>query len=119
MSDKTLVALQTRTQTGKANRKLRADGHTPAVVYGRGEKTHTVSVDSRELEKVYAASGGNQIIGLKIDDAGQKNALIQDVQLDVRTGHILHADFYLVRMDEKIKTQVPLHFTGESTAVYQ
>jgi len=119
MPEKLVLPLQTRTVTGKAIRQLRASGQTPAVVYGRGDDTQTVSVDSRELEKLYADAGGNKIVGLKIDDTRQKNALIHDVQTDVRTGHIIHADFYLVRMDEKIKTEIPLHLTGESTAVYQ
>jgi large subunit ribosomal protein L25 len=119
MSEKIVVPMHSRTAIGKAVRELRATGQVPAVVYGHGAEAQPVAVDSREFEKIYAKAGGNQIIGLKIDDARQKNALIHDVQLDSRTGHILHADFYLVRMDEKIKTEIPLHFTGESTAVYQ
>lgn len=118
-SDKIVLDLTSRTVTGKANRQLRASGQTPAVVYGHGDEAEVVAVDSRELDYAYASAGGNKIIGLKIDDARQKNALIHEVQSDVRTGHLVHADFYLVRMDEKIKTEVPLHFTGESTAVYQ
>lgn len=118
-SDKIVLDLTSRTVTGKANRQLRAAGQTPAVVYGHGDEAEVVAVDSHALDKAYASAGGNKIIGLKIDDARQKNALIHEVQSDVRTGHLVHADFYLVRMDEKIKTEVPLHFTGESTAVYQ
>jgi len=118
-SDKIVLDLTSRTVTGKANRQLRAAGQTPAVVYGHGDEAEVVAVDSHALDKAYANAGGNKIIGLKIDDARQKNALIHEVQSDVRTGHLVHADFYLVRMDEKIKTEVPLHFTGESTAVYQ
>lgn len=117
--DKIVIALATREMKGKANAKLRAAGQTPAVVYGHGNEPMVVAADSRELERTYQRAGGNKIIGLKIDDDRMKNALIHDVHLDSRTGHLLHADFYLVRMDEKIKTEVPLHFTGESTAVYQ
>jgi large subunit ribosomal protein L25 len=119
MSEKVVVPMHSRTATGKAVRQLRATGQIPAVVYGHGADAQPVAVNGHEFEKIYAKAGGNQIIGLKIDDTRQKNALIHEVQLDSRTGHILHADFYLVRMDEKIKTEIPLHFTGESTAVYQ
>jgi large subunit ribosomal protein L25 len=117
--DKLVLKLDSRSETGRKNRQLRQSGKMPAVVYGRGEKSQSVSVEARVFEKIYDEAGGNKIIGLKIDDDRQKNALIHDVQTDSRTGHQLHADFYLVRMDEKIKTEVPLHFTGESTAVYQ
>jgi large subunit ribosomal protein L25 len=119
MSDKIILHLESRTVTGKANHQLRAQGQTPAVVYGHGNAAQAVAASSRELDKVYSVAGGNKIIGLKINDERQKNALIHDVQVDVRTGHLTHADFYLVRMDEKIKTEIPLHLIGESTAVYQ
>lgn len=118
-SDKIVLKAALREQRGKALRQLRADGQTPAVIYGHGSDTQSISVNSRELTQAYAKAGGNKIIGVKIDDARQKNALFHDVQVDAPTGQILHADFYLVKMDEKIKTEIPLVMTGESTAVYQ
>jgi large subunit ribosomal protein L25 len=43
--------------------------------------------------------------------------IIHDVARDTLTDGILHADFYKVRLDEKIKTNVPVVFVGESSAV--
>jgi large subunit ribosomal protein L25 len=117
-SDKIVLTVSARTALGKANVALRQSGQTPAVMYGHGAESQSISVDSRILEKAYAQAGGNKIIGLKIEDARLKNALFHDVQHDAR-GAISHVDFYIVRMDEKLKAEVPLHFTGESTAVYQ
>jgi large subunit ribosomal protein L25 len=45
--------------------------------------------------------------------------LIHDVQHGSARGEIKHVDFYVVRMDEVLTAEIPLHFTGESTAVYQ
>jgi len=112
--DKIVLALSTRTESGKANAKLRSAGITPGVVYGHGNDSEAISVPTKELTKAYQEAGGNKII-----DARQKNALIHDVQHHPLTGVLTHADFYLVRMDEKLTTNVPLHFVGESTAVYQ
>ncbi|HVE80771.1 MAG TPA: 50S ribosomal protein L25 [Candidatus Dormibacteraeota bacterium] len=117
--DKIVLPVKSRKKDGKQASKLRANGLVPAVVYGHGLTTLPISVDSRELEKAYGDAGGNKIIGLKIDEAGLKNVLIHDLQQDVRTGQIIHADFYAVRMDEKIKAEIPVHLVGESTAVYQ
>lgn len=117
--DKIILPLEGRATTGKKVKKLRSEGKTPAVVYGHGTEPTAVALDSKLMNKAYAQAGGNQLIGLKIDDARQKNALIHDVQVDYRSGSVTHADFYLVNMSEKIKTEVPLHVTGESTAVYQ
>ncbi len=117
--DKIVLELHKRTEKGKANAKLRAEGMTPGVVYGHGAEPESVKVPTKELTKVFNQAGWSKIIGLKIDGTRQTNALIQDVQHNPLTGGINHADFYLVRMDEKLETEVPLHFIGESTAVYQ
>jgi large subunit ribosomal protein L25 len=45
--------------------------------------------------------------------------LITDVQQEAVKGGLTHADFYVVRMDEELHAEIPLHFVGESTAVYQ
>lgn len=119
MSDKIVIALQSRKATGKSVQALRRGGQTPAVVYGHGKENQVVMADTREVEKAYAQAGGNKIVGLKIDDARLKNAMFHQVQTNVLTGHLDHIDFYLVKMDEKLKADIPLHFTGESTAVYQ
>ncbi|HSH31417.1 MAG TPA: 50S ribosomal protein L25 [Candidatus Saccharimonadales bacterium] len=117
--EKIVLAAESRSQVGKKNRQLRDSGFVPAVMYGRAKPASSLRLVSKELEKVYASAGGNKIIGLKIDGGRSTNVLFQDVQHDSRTGAIIHADLYAVKMDEKIKTEVPLHFVGESTAVYQ
>ncbi len=118
MSDKVVLNLKPRKVKGKAVKGLRTEGEVPAVVYGQGNDAELVSVEKRELNKAFASAGGNKIVGIKIDDARQKNALFHEVQKDAR-GNIAHVDFYLVKMNEKLKADVPIHVTGESTAVYQ
>ena len=117
--DKITLKLESRDERGKANKALRQAGLTPVVVYGHGDEALSLKASSKELAKVYGAAGGSKIIGIKIDDARSKNALIHDVTHDPLTGVITHADLLTVRMDEKIKTEVPLRIIGESTAVYQ
>ena len=46
-----------------------------------------------------------------------KNVLIYDVVKDPITDKFVHVDFYAVRMDKLITTEVPLIFEGESPAV--
>ena len=117
--EKIILNVKTREEKRKAAAKLRAQGQTPAVVYGHGEATEAITADSKELTKIFADAGYNKIIGLKIDGSRLKNVLIHEVQEDPQRGQLIHADFYLVKMNEKLETEVPLHFVGESTAVYQ
>src|SRR5882724_10926231 len=93
---------------------LRAAGKVPAVIYGRGLKTEQLEVDGALLERVYRRAGGNQIIALKIGESKSQNVLIHDVQRGATRGELKHVDFYVVRMDEALKAEVPLHFSGES-----
>lgn len=117
--DKISLTATKRSELGKKAKKLRADGIVPAVVYGHGGEPEAISLDAKITEKIYASAGSNKIIELKVGEAKPQNVLFYDVQHDSRSGAITHADLYRVRMDEKIRTEVPLHFVGESTAVYQ
>jgi len=113
------LTAEKRTVRGRKARVLRSGGKVPAVVYGRGVKSELLEVESRELEKVYAKTGGNKIVALKIGSGRARNVLIYDVQHGALRGELTHADFYVVRMDEVLRAEVPLHFAGESTAVYR
>jgi large subunit ribosomal protein L25 len=108
-----------RTSSGKKNKDLRAQGKVPAVVYGRGVKSEPIEVDARVIQKVYSRAGGNKILALKVDEGRARNVLIHEVQHGALKGELIHVDFYVVRMDEELKAEIPLHFVGESTAVYQ
>jgi large subunit ribosomal protein L25 len=117
--DKLILTAKTRTERGKKVANVRSQGMVPAVAYGRTVDAESVSIDARELAKVYRNAGGNKLVDLKIDGGKARGALIHDVQFDGRTGAIRHADLYFVRMNEVLTAEIPLHFTGESTAVYQ
>jgi large subunit ribosomal protein L25 len=117
--EKLVLAATARQDSAKPASQVRAEGQVPAVVYGHGVTSQAIAVDARELAKTYRQAGGNKIIGLKVGEHTPTNVLIHDVQYDGRMGHLLHADFYAVRMDEELEAEVPLHFVGESVAVYQ
>jgi large subunit ribosomal protein L25 len=113
------LAAQKREVTGKKVRALRAEGMVPAVLYGHGVESQNLSVGQRTLAKVYANAGSNKIVSLSVDDGKPYSVMIHDVQVDTRKGDIVHADFYKVKMNEKIKAEIPLVVVGESTAVYK
>ncbi|TSC53501.1 MAG: large subunit ribosomal protein L25 [Parcubacteria group bacterium LiPW_39] len=89
---------------------------TPAVLYGHGIKSVNLSLNSQEFNRAFKEAGETSLLGLVID--GKKhNVLIHDLARDPLSGAILHVDFFEVKMDEKIKTKVPLVFIGDSPAV--
>jgi len=95
---------------------VRAAGQVPAVLYGYGVENQTIQVEARRFDKVLAAAGSTTLVNLSLD--GQEhNVLVREVQLHPLKGDALHADFYQVNMEEEVKADVPLTFTGEASAV--
>lgn len=119
MTDKVALVAQKRDALSTKPAQLRAEGKIPAVVYGQGSDALAISLDGAEFGKTYARVGHNTILELTIEGEGTKSVLVQDVQNHLHSEFPIHADFYTVKMDETVKTSVPLHFVGESTAVFQ
>lgn len=112
------LSAQTRNDIGNKIQTGRNSGLVPCVAYGHESKTHHLWVKSLEFEKVFSKSGGSALVDLVIDDSSQpKKILIHDVQYSPVSGKAIHADFFEVRMNEKIESEVPLEFIGESPAV--
>jgi len=107
----------TREETGKKVKKYRQQGKIPAVLYGRGTDNINLWVDQSEFKKTFREAGENTIIDLVVDKKKSIPVLIHEVQYDNLTGEVSHADFFQVRMDEKIETEVPLELIGEAPAV--
>lgn len=117
--DKLVLQASPRAIVGKSVRKLRASGSLPAVIYGHGLAPKNITINTHDFERIYDTAGHNTILDLKIEGDKDYNVLIHAVATDPVRDTALHADFYRVKMDEEIRTAVPLHFVGESTAVFQ
>lgn len=105
-----------REQLGKKTNALRRAGFLPAVIYGEGIKSESLSISYKDFEKIYKEAGESTLIKLNVANKPH-NVLIYDVKHDPITDRPIHADFYAVRMDKEIKTKVPVEFLGESPAV--
>ncbi len=112
-----MLSAKTRGVFGKALQRFRKDGEIPAVVYGHGVESRALALSGQEFRRVYDKAGDSTLLNLTVDDQKSLRVLIHDIQRDPQTDQILHVDFYQVRMDEKIKAEIPFHFVGESDAV--
>ena len=88
----------------------------PAIVYGHDLKPLSIQISAKEFERVYAEAGESTVVYLKVDDQDYPT-VIHDVMRDAVSDAYLHADFYKVRLDEKIHAKIQLNFVGESPAV--
>lgn len=116
MSETALV-VATREGTGKSvNRKLRAAGRIPAILYGQGRESVAIALDPRALEKVLRAGGANTLLDLTVEgrsDLGKPVALVKELQRHPIRGTILHADLYQVDLTRTVEVEVPIHLLGK------
>jgi large subunit ribosomal protein L25 len=107
-------------QLGKGHAKtLRQQGFVPAVVYGKEKDTQLLQIESRSLSQVLTRAGTHQLIALQVSGKKPVMTLARDIQRDVIKRDFIHVDFYMVRMDEKVQAQVPIHLVGDAPAVEQ
>lgn len=116
MPEPSLTA-QARTVLGKKTKTLRSSGELPAVLYGHGLSSRSLTVSGAELQRVYRAAGESTLIDLVVGDEKPVKVIIQDIQRHPISGKILHVDFHQVRMTEKLHTDIALAFTGDAPAV--
>jgi large subunit ribosomal protein L25 len=111
--------VQKREILGRAVKSLRKKGLIPAELYGHGFNNLHLSVPLRDFSSAFKQAGESSLLKLKIEGEKDKeiNVLIHDISRHPLTDEILQVDFYQVRMDEKIRTSVPLHFIGEAPAI--
>lgn len=95
---------------------LRKTGEMPAVFYGMGKATTSISVPTVLFKKTWREAGESSPIKLSADDESV-DVLIHEVQVHPVTDEPIHADFLVVDMNKKIKVKVPLEFFGISGAV--
>lgn len=109
-----------RDKFGKQANSLRKKGIVPAVLYGHGKNTVSLSVDFKEFSRAFKEAGESTIINLNIEKDGEvktQPVLIHEVDFDPVSDAARHIDFYVVKMDEATIVTVPLVFIGESPAV--
>ena len=117
MANATLKASR-RDQSGKgAARKLRGTGRIPAVLYGHGDRTESLSLDAHELELLLNhISSGSTLISLDIDGR-RTDVLIRELQKHPFKPEVQHVDFLQVHGDETLTLSVPVRLTGTPTGV--
>ncbi len=107
-----------RQEFGKnANRRLRAAGRVPGIVYGRNVEPVAVSVDPKDLDRILLSDAGhNTIFTLKYLDQ-ERNVLIREHQRDPVGEELIHADFMAVSMDRTMIFDVPVEIVGTPDGV--
>jgi large subunit ribosomal protein L25 len=116
-----IVPLEGRVRPARGKgpaRQARRDGEIPGVMYGHGEEPVALAVPRREFDlAMKTAKGSNVIVGLALDGAAARTAIIREVQRDPISYEILHLDFHHISLTEKVKVEVVVHLIGIADGV--
>ncbi len=121
MAAEMVVKLEKREHAGTpAARRIRREGWVPAIVANQDGTTVPVKLEAHGFEMMLRRhQSENMILDISLDGAPAAKALLKEVQHDTLTGAVLHADFAMISMTEKLAVNVSLHLKGEPVGVTQ
>ncbi len=114
------VEVQMRETSGKnANRRLRAAGLVPAVLYGGDRDTVSIQVARKEMIELLKKAGSEHpIFLLKLADSSQeRHAMVREIKVHPISRVLEHIDFQRILMTEKLRTTVPIEIQGVAYGV--
>lgn len=107
-----------RDQSGKgAARSLRREGRIPAVIYGHARAPQSLSVSTRELDRLLGQiAAGSTVVELELDGRTSRT-LIREIQRHPVKRNVLHVDFQELVAGETVTVRVPIVFIGTPEGV--
>ena len=114
--EKVVLKATKREVLGRKVGALRRAGKLPAVLYGHGIESTPVTLEAHEaaLKLSHVTSSSLMMIDL---DGKEYPALVREKQRDYLKNRLLHVDFQVISMTEKVTTKVGIELTGTAPAV--
>ena len=111
--EEVLINAQKRNVTGKQVKALHRQGLLPGVIYGRHIEAFPIQMDAHDASLILDKLTASSLITINVD--GEKyNVLMRDRQRDVIFGDLLHVDFLVVSLTEKLRATIELKLAGEA-----
>ncbi len=112
MEEKVLKAIR-RDACGKSSSsKLRKDGFTPVVLYGKEYDSTGLYIDTLELNRFLASNSVGAKLELEID--GKKEmAIVKELQRHPVKRTVLHVDFQHLKAGQKVRVQLPINYINQ------
>lgn len=114
--EKIVLHASRRTITGKKVGVLRRMGKLPAVLYGHHIEPTPITLDLREASRALSGITSSTLVTINVDGK-EHSTLVRDKQLDYILHSLLHVDFQVVSLTEKIRASVSIVHKGIAPAV--
>jgi large subunit ribosomal protein L25 len=96
--------------------ELKKSGKIPAVFYGAGKSSTSISIPLIDFKKIWQKAGESSTVKLTMTD-GEVDTLIHEVQTNPVTDEPIHVDFLAIDITKKIEVGIPIEFEGISGVV--
>lgn len=104
------IKAKLREGSGKADSgRVRRSGLVPCTIYGLKEKSTSLAINKRDLEKLISES--HSLININVDGESQMS-VIKDIQHHPLKGEVIHVDFQRVQAGQEINISVPIKIVG-------
>jgi large subunit ribosomal protein L25 len=111
--EEVLLNAEKRNVVGKQVKALRRQGILPGVIYGRHIEAFPIQMDAHNAALILDKLTASSLITIDVD--GEKfSVLMRDRQRDVIFGDLLHVDFLVVSLTEKLRATIELKLVGEA-----
>ncbi len=114
--EKVVLKATKREVIGKKVGALRRQGKLPAVLYGRRMETTAIMLDAQEGTKALAHLTSSSLVTIDLDGK-EYLALVREKQRDFIKNRLVHLDFHVVLLTEKMRAKVGIELTGTAPAV--
>ena len=114
--EKVVLKATKREALGRKVGALRRAGKLPAVLYGHGVKSTPIMLDAHEATLRLSHLTSSSLVMVDLDGI-EYPALVREKQKDYIKNRLLHLDFQVISMTEKITTKVGIELTGTAPAV--
>ena len=116
MMEEIVLKAEQRTVIGKQARALRREGRLPAILYGRHIEPTPISLDMHSASMILPTITSSQFI--TIDLGKEKHSvLVRERQKHPVRNDLLHVDFQVISMTERLRTTVRVHLDGDAPVV--
>jgi large subunit ribosomal protein L25 len=114
--DKVVLKATERKVTGRHVRALRRSGQLPGVIYGHNVEPVSISLDAHEASRVLGKLSSSSLITVDVEGK-EYPSLVREKQMNYIKRNLIHVDFQVVSLTEKIRANVGIVLTGNSVAV--
>ena len=114
--EKVSIQAARRDITGKQVNALRRAGKLPAIMYGHNFSSTPIMLDQHQATMILHGLTTSSLVTIDLD--GEEHlTLVAEKQRNPITGKLLHVDFLVVSLKEKVRAQVAIELVGIAPVV--